>query len=156
MDYYNYPGTEPKSSDAELVFLNYLTPKDWEELVSYSQTIHFLKDDFIFHAYDTDDVGDGVYILVTGKVEVIGKGTFGIKKSLAEINEGSVFGELSFFDRHPRSASIRALTDGQALNLTHAGFDRMATRNPALAQQFLFDLGRILTYRFRQLSATGI
>jgi CRP/FNR family transcriptional regulator, cyclic AMP receptor protein len=91
-------------------------------------------------------------IVVSGQVEVINPNSFGILKRIATIGEGSVFGELAFFDGQPRSASIRAITEGQLLRLSRKGFDRIAAWNPSLAQQLLFDLGRILAYRFRSES----
>ncbi|MEK7689863.1 MAG: cyclic nucleotide-binding domain-containing protein, partial [Bdellovibrionota bacterium] len=45
-----------------------------------------------------------------GKVRVY-KRYLGQKNTLAIVGEGDVFGELSFFDAKPRSASIEALTD---------------------------------------------
>ena len=65
------------------------------------------------------------------------------------LSRGSVYGELAFFDSKPRSASIRATRDGQVLRLSRKGFEEIAAWNPRLAQQFLFDLGRILAHRFR-------
>ena len=64
-------------------------------------------------------------------------------------NRGSVFGEVAFFDNKPRSASVRAICAGQVLRLSRKSFDKIAAWNPTLAQQFLFDLGSILAYRFR-------
>jgi CRP-like cAMP-binding protein len=90
--------------------------------------------------------------MVSGDVEVVSTNSFGFVKKIASISEGSVFGELAFFDSKPRSASIRAISRGQVLRISRQGFDQIAAWNPKLAQQFLFDVGRILAYRFRNES----
>lgn len=51
-----------------------------------------------------------MFILNKGKVRVH-KSYLGQRITLAILGEGEVFGELSFFDAEPRSASVEALTD---------------------------------------------
>lgn len=153
MKFFDYSGDDDDDTSAELTVLSGLTDDDWKALVKYAQNIRFSTGDRLLRAGETDD---GVYILVSGRVEVIGKGRFGAEKSIAEIDEGSVFGELAFFDQQPRSAGIRAISDGDVLRLTRAGFDQFAAWNPALARQLLFDLGRVLAYRFRRATTSSI
>jgi len=64
-----------------------------------------------------------------------------------------VFGEQAFFDGLPRSASVRALSDGEVRSLTREAFAVLAAREPELARALLLDLGRILSLRLRQTSA---
>lgn len=150
-DFFNYG--DARSNDAgevDLTVLKGLSEADWETVVTAARYIHFLAGERLIEAGQTDN---GVYILVSGTVEVIGKGGFGGEKVIAEIHEGSVFGELAFFDAQPRSAGIRARTDGEVIHLTHEGFDRIAEANPALANRLIFDMGRVLAYRFRKAVA---
>ena len=57
-----------------------------------------------------DEISRKMYFIREGKVRVY-KRYLGQKITLAILGEGEVFGELSFFDAKPRSASIEALTD---------------------------------------------
>ncbi|MCA1671302.1 MAG: cyclic nucleotide-binding domain-containing protein [Actinobacteria bacterium] len=66
---------------------------------------------------------------------------------------GSVFGELSFFDGRPRSALVRAVTDGQLLRLSFDAFEVLSAKEPVLARSVLLDLGRILAARLRSTQA---
>jgi len=68
---------------------------------------------------------------------------------LASIPEGSVFGEISFFDGAPRSATIRSKTPGTAIRITTETFDTLAAWEPVIARKLLFDLGRILAMWLR-------
>jgi CRP/FNR family cyclic AMP-dependent transcriptional regulator len=52
------------------------------------------------------DVDDSLYVIVAGRVSVV-KGT----RTLAELGEGEVVGELALLDPAPRGATVRALTD---------------------------------------------
>lgn len=150
MEFFNYSGDNEKKSDNEITVLAELTEDDWQQLTKYTINIKFKAGEQLLKAGDT---GDGVYILVSGDVEVIKKGSFGRECRITEIVEGSIFGELSFFDRQPRSADIKAITDGYVLHLTQSSFEKLAVWNPALAKIILFDLGRVLAYRFRQMTS---
>jgi CRP/FNR family cyclic AMP-dependent transcriptional regulator len=55
-----------------------------------------------------------MFILKSGKVRVF-KSHIGQKVTLATLGPGEVFGELSFFDAEPRSASVEAITDCEAI-----------------------------------------
>jgi len=135
-----------KGQNEQITVLEGLSEEDWQMIIRNAQTIPFDKGDILLKEGEYDDA---VYIVVSGQVEVIGGASFGRQKRLATIDEGSVFGEVAFFDNQPRSASVRAISEGRVLRLSHNGFDKIFAWNPKLAQQFLFDLGRILAYRFR-------
>jgi len=52
--------------------------------------------------------GEGTYVLLDGKVEISRK-IDGRKVVIAGLEKGDVFGEISYIDRQPRSASVIAL-----------------------------------------------
>ena len=68
------------------------------------------------------------------------------------IEAPAVVGELSFFDGLPRSATLEAMTDVEAVRLDPAAFDRLAAEEPELARTLLLDLARILALRLRMAS----
>ena len=146
MDYFDYDLKEGSQAEESIAVLQDLSEEEWSAIIEHSTPIKFTAGDLLLKAGETDDA---VYLVVSGQVEVIGRNSFGMQKRVAEINEGSVFGELAFFDQQPRSASVRAITPGQVLRLSKKGYDQVAAWHPGLARQFLFDLGRILAYRFR-------
>ncbi|MBW2091306.1 MAG: TIGR02266 family protein [Deltaproteobacteria bacterium] len=56
--------------------------------------------------------GDWIYLLLSGRVEIYK--VIGGKKVVVDVLEpGDIFGELSFIDKHPRSASAKAVGDVQ-------------------------------------------
>jgi CRP/FNR family transcriptional regulator, cyclic AMP receptor protein len=142
MGLFDYPGTAVlEKSLHEITFLADLSKEDWERILKLVETRLFRAGDDLIRVGDKDG---SFYILTSGEVAV----TIG-DKVLATIPEGSVFGEISFFDGAPRSATIRAKTKGSAIRVTRENFDTLAAWEPAIARQMLFDLGRILAMRLR-------
>lgn len=62
------------------------------------------------------DKPEFLYIIKTGTVS-IRKSHAGKELEIAKLNSGEVLGELSFFDREPRSASAIAVTDLELVQL---------------------------------------
>jgi CRP/FNR family transcriptional regulator, cyclic AMP receptor protein len=142
MDLFDYSGTaQSQKPFQEISFLADLSADDWSRILKLVETRLFRAGDSLIRAGDKDD---SFYILTSGEVEV----TLGAKV-LTTIPEGSVFGEISFFDGAPRSASIRAKSHGSAVRVTRQNFDHLAAWEPAIARQILFDLGRVLAARLR-------
>ncbi len=145
MSYFAYPGQE---EDDRPTFMEQASQEDWAEIIQQGRMIHFEPGTVLVHAGEEDS---SVYILIQGSVEVMGRGTLGFERQLAIIPEGSVFGEIAFFDQLPRLATIRGLSPGKVLRLSRNGLSRLAHQHPQLAHQILLDLGRILALRFREL-----
>ncbi len=131
----------PEKSLQEITFLADLSEVDWARIKKLVETRHFRTGDDLIRVGNKDD---SFYILTNGEVEVV----IG-DKVLASIPEGSVFGEISFFDGAPRSATIRSKTPGTAIRITKETFDTLAAWEPVIARKLLFDLGRILAMRLR-------
>lgn len=145
MAYFDYDGSGDDKAERLTVF-EALSEEEWQMVIRNAQTISFRGGEVLL---EEGEIDNAVYIVISGRVEVVSRGSFGRGKRIATIEEGSVFGEVAFFDAEPRSASVRALGDGKVLRLSRKGFEQIAAWNPNLAQQFLFDLGRILAFRFR-------
>jgi len=147
MAYFDYDDKGTSGSENErITVLEGLSEDEWQMIIRNAQNITFSDGEILLKEGEVDDA---VYIVVSGQVEVIGSQAFGRVKRIATIVEGSVFGEVAFFDANPRSASVRAIGDGSVLRLSRKGFEQISAWNPNLAQQFLFDLGSILAFRFR-------
>jgi CRP-like cAMP-binding protein len=56
------------------------------------------------------DPGDWIYVITKGEIE-ISKVANNKKIVIEVLKDGDVFGEGSFFDKNPRSATAKALTD---------------------------------------------
>ena len=148
MAYFDY--NESDSSDPQkdqVTVLEGLSKEEWAIIIRHARNIPFTQGEILMREGEIDDA---VYIVVSGQVEVISSRAFGRVKRIATIDEGSVFGEVAFFDTRPHSASVRGVVDGEVLRLSRKDFEHISAWNPRLALHFLFDLGSILAYRFRR------
>lgn len=154
MSFFDYESDgSSQQGNVQLTVFDNLSEDDWQIVIANGQQIEFSPGEILLKQGETDDA---LYIVISGHVEVVVSRSFGGDRRLALIEEGSVFGELSFFDSQPRIASVKAATAGQVLRLSRKGFDKIAAWNPGLAKQFLLDLGRILAFRFRAESPVRI
>jgi CRP-like cAMP-binding protein len=74
-------------------------------------------------------------------------------ETLAKIPQGSVVGELSFFDGRPRSAKVSALADSELYRLDYADFLQYADAHPRRACDLLMAIGRVVASRLRRTQA---
>ncbi|GIW23548.1 MAG: hypothetical protein KatS3mg068_2555 [Candidatus Sericytochromatia bacterium] len=113
---------------------------------NYSYKKFYQRGEVIFEE-ESDDTS--LYIVLAGQLEVLVK-TEGKKEiSLSFIDEGEVFGELSFLDGRKRSAKIVAKSDVELLQLTRSSFDRLRLEHPDIASKLIMDLARVVSLRLR-------
>jgi len=86
--------------------------------------------------FEENSVGREMYIVLTGKVKVI-KERGGVETTLATLEEGDFFGEMSLFDNNPRSATVKALGDVKLLEINQKNFLKKISRDPSLAFRML-------------------
>ncbi len=130
--------------------LKHLTQDDWKRLLDFATAQRFEPKDNLITVGDKDDA---VFILAEGEVQVVVKQPFFGQRVLAVIPEGSVFGEMAFFERKPRSATIQAISKGLVLRITRQDFERLFAEEPFLARQLLFDFGKVLSMRNRFMAS---
>ena len=87
------------------------------------------------------DSGDKLFIVTEGKVKLGKSSSDGRENLLAILGPGQMFGELSLFDRGPRSATVTAVTDCVMQSLSHDELLEWLTGRPAVARGLLAQLG---------------
>ncbi|MBI4126266.1 MAG: mechanosensitive ion channel family protein [Deltaproteobacteria bacterium] len=94
------------------------------------------------------EAGDSLYIILKGSCEVWIQ-TGGILKSIAVLQEGQYFGEMSLLTGAPRSATVRAKGDVSLLVIDKEDFRTVIATNPAVAGE----LAEVLAKRQAELAA---
>ena len=92
--------------------------------------------------------GDAMFLILSGELRartMIG----GRETILATFGPGDFFGEMSLFDRGPRSADVVANVDSSVLRLSTGSFERLTRDTPSLATPFLKATSRTLAARIR-------
>jgi CRP-like cAMP-binding protein len=80
--------------------------------------------------------GNKMYIIASGRVEVISNNQHGERSRLAVLGEGEFFGEIALLDHTPRRATVEALTPCRMLVLEVADFDRLLQSLPEMRDKF--------------------
>jgi CRP/FNR family transcriptional regulator, cyclic AMP receptor protein len=92
---------------------------------------------------EADDPGGTFYIILQGQAKVTRKG-----KTIATLEPGDFFGEISLLDSGPRTATVTAETPVKLLGLTQWSFKRLVEQNPAIASKML----KVMAQRLRSSS----
>lgn len=93
------------------------------------------------------DAGDCMYIIQSGRVEVITKKD-GKEIKLAEMGDGDFFGEMALFEKNVRSATVRPLGEVRLLTVDKKMFLRKIHEDPSLA----FRVMQKMSHRIRELN----
>lgn len=92
-----------------------------------------------------------LWAIVRGRCEVIRTGAGKNEHQLAILEPGGIFGEMSFFQEAPHSATVRALTDVEALHITPAAYEKLKTNDVKSALVIASNLVRLLSDRLRRM-----
>lgn len=103
------------------------------------------KDEYLMRE---GDQGHTMYWLQEGQLVVLKRR--GLEEVvLGHIYSGELVGEMSFLDNEPRSASVKALSDCELIEIPQEAFDKIFQTQPAWFQ----GLVKTLTERLRRANA---
>jgi CRP-like cAMP-binding protein len=101
----------------------------------------FPRDAVIF---EEGTLGDYMYLIREGQVKVTKMSEDGREKILEMFGPGDFFGDMSLFDREPRSASIKTTKACVLMALSRHDFLELLRRNPDVSMQVIQELSRRL------------
>ena len=94
--------------------------------------------------FNEGDSGSQLYVVIEGKIKLGRTSADGRENLLAILGPGQMFGELSFFDPGPRSATATAVTDVELKSLGHDALSPVLATHPDVALALLHQLaGRL-------------
>jgi len=125
-----------------------LTIKEVTTLIDYTELVIFDKGDVIA---DIGEVGEALYFVIKGEAALFAGPK--AESQVGLIKAGELMGEMSFFDREPRSVRARAMQDDtQLLKLTRAMYKRLRVEHPYITVNLLEHAIISLDHLFRQAS----
>ena len=86
--------------------------------------------------------GEECYVLRSGRVEVLARGTQGEERVLATLDSGSLFGEAALLTDGPRNATVRAIEPCTLLALRRTDLLEVLGEDPQ-TREFMLDLVRM-------------
>lgn len=125
-----------------------LTRQEVATLREYLQERDFDRDDIIA---EIGEVGDALYFLISGKAAIF-RQEEDEEIKVASIKEGTLAGEMSFFDRKPRDVRMRAVSkEVHMLMLTRPMYQRLKIEHPIIAVNLLENAIVSLDYLIRHM-----
>ena len=118
-----------------------LDEEERAELAAVIDSVKFEAEQTIFNA---GDLGDELYIINYGEVELSIRDTAGQKIVVKIAGEDDLFGELSMLDNRPRSATAVTLTDTELFVLDRDDLVLLFQKRPDAALNMIASMGDLL------------
>lgn len=119
-------------------FFNSLTEEEIQMFVPLLKIHKYNKDE---HVINQGDPGKHLYIILNGKVEVVGNDDI----SIAFLGKGEVFGEMSLLSGDPIGADIKVVEPTTLFYINSKNFRRILVKVPSLHMYFAQMLTKRLT-----------
>ena len=124
-----------------------LLPEEIEMLGEVTQQKKYAEGEVVF---EQGDVGDSLYLLVEGAVEVLHKREDGKEHIITVLEAPEFFGEMSLIDKEYRSATIRANSEAVMLCLTNENLHSFARVYKNGFTLVVINIARVLSSRLRE------
>ncbi len=92
----------------------------------------------------------GMYILLSGAVEISQKDEEGLQVRLTRVNPGAYFGEMALLDDAPRTASAVAVEASEVAVFLRTDLLSLAEQRPQLGVKIVMHLSQIVADRLRR------
>ena len=100
--------------------------------------------------FEEGELGDSLYVIVSGEIDVLRRDSKGEQRVIATLNPPEFFGEMSLIDKEYRSASVRARSEAELLQLSA---ENLTTFRKQYRDGFTFmviNIARVLSSRLRE------
>lgn len=124
-----------------------LLPEEIEMLAGLTQQKKFSTGEAII---SQGEVGDSLFLLVEGSVDVLQKNQEGTEQKITELQAPDFFGEMSLIDKEYRSATIRAKSETVMLCLTNENLHSFARVYKNGFTLVVINIARVLSTRLRE------
>ncbi|NOZ55084.1 MAG: cyclic nucleotide-binding domain-containing protein [Gammaproteobacteria bacterium] len=129
------------------VWCDSLTIKEVKIFLEFTQLVSCERNEIIA---EIGEVGEALYLVISGEVALY-RDTSN-STDVGRIKEGEIMGEMSFFDRRPRSVRLEAVKKTQLLKLSRSMYQRLRVEHPYIALNLLEHAVVSLDHLFRRAS----
>ncbi|MGV6825443.1 MAG: cyclic nucleotide-binding domain-containing protein [bacterium] len=131
---------------AQVEIFSVLSEEEKKRLAALARVKTYAGGSFVVRQ---DTPGDALYIVVSGVCEVIVEDRQGHLQTVAKIQNGGFFGEMSLLTGEPSTATVRALEDSVLASISSLTFASILEANPEVTEK----IGKVLAERQSELSA---
>lgn len=123
---------------------------DDRQMADIERVVHhrtYKPDEYVFRR---NSPGEGLYIILQGKVKILSETDDGESHLVASLSEGDFFGDLSLLDEEPRSANAVATDHAELLGFFRPDLTSILKRKPDLGVKILFNVAKVIGERLRK------
>lgn len=110
-----------------------LSDEELQQLVAKGERVSFRENDVLIQQ---GDIGDSAYVILNGEFDIHKQSGQSMIR-LDTRKAGDVVGEMALITRAPRTATIIARTDSEALRIPQDAFDGLLSSSPTAARTIL-------------------
>ena len=118
-----------------------LMENDIKKLITHSEKRKYPRGSIILYQ---GDIGQGIYLILKGQVNVILTNEDGKEIILSTLKKSNYFGEMSIFDQEKRSATVVAKSNTEFLVISHEVLRNLIKEKPEIAFNILAEMSRRL------------
>ena len=127
---------------AEVPMFASLAPATRAALAGRTSVVALAADEWLFRQ---GDEGDALYVVRTGRLEIVDETPGREPVVLRELSTGSAVGELALVCESRRTASVRVRRDARLLRIGRDEFETILAESPAFSRALLRTLGEWLS-----------
>jgi CRP/FNR family transcriptional regulator, cyclic AMP receptor protein len=120
-----------------------------EELEVIATIANPVKYELGVHVVNEGDQSDELFIIFKGQVSIDFQSYSGQKVNICRIGEQQLFGELSYLDNQPRSASATTTEEAKILVLKRIDLDLCFSEFPTIGYKVMSELAQLVTRKLR-------
>lgn len=121
--------------------------RDEVEFVAKYMSVQFYEaGEIIFRQGDHQNY---MAFIVDGEVDIVKESADSLEKIVVTLSRRTHFGEMSFVDDEPRSATALARTDVTLLVMSSINFENMIDDHPKLGIKILRNIAKLISKRLR-------
>ncbi len=122
------------------------TRDEVEVIARYLSLQVFESGELIFRQGDHQNY---MAFIVDGAVDIVKESADSLEKIVVTLSQRTHFGEMSFVDDEPRSATAMARTDTTLLVLSSINFETLIDEHPKLGIKILRNIAKLISKRLR-------
>jgi CRP-like cAMP-binding protein len=119
---------------------------EFMKVLQFSKKRYFPKNSVII---EESSEGGNLYFIKGGSVRVCRVGADGRREAIIDLCPDEYFGEISFVDNEPRSATVVAAEDAEIIEFDRNAFMRFLNDNKDIGFKVYWALAHIFCYRLR-------
>lgn len=127
-----------------------LSNQELDCIAGMSQRRSFRAGSLVF---EEGELGESLFVIISGDIEVVRRDGHGDARVIATLGPPEFFGEMSLLDKEYRSATVRAKTDAELLQLTAGDLTSFRAQYRDGFTFVVMNIARVLSTRLREANA---